>query len=270
MSVRATLRLALLACACVLAGAAFAQPAKPPGFQPVTAAQSPAVAPVGLPQVAQTISGVWTLAQAGTPRKCLLQFNPQERAGGYFLGLRYACKLNVMALTPFAVWTVDKDRRIMLATAKGDLVVPFERAAPGRYIGKLPNGDEFVLEPSAGPNDKGERARAIDAAITGMVLAATATPEGGRFEVFRGGAVDTGCVLVLDGAKEEKNGQKRAVIEPGCKDSGLQIFDPAAWRTDRDRLFLIARKGHSMGFNQEKFGYVKDPVKGSPLVLRRL
>jgi hypothetical protein len=59
-------------------------------------------------------------------------------------------------------------------------------------------------------------------------------------------------------------------LSGGCIDSGMKIFDPVAWYTDRGRLYLVARKGHEQRLAPDKDGiFQKDPPAGSQLFLKK-
>jgi hypothetical protein len=60
-------------------------------------------------------------------------------------------------------------------------------------------------------------------------------------------------------------------LDPHCPDDGLKTFSLAAWRYENERIFLIARKGHSIGFSRQPGSSVwfKDPPSGSALYLRK-
>ncbi len=60
----------------------------------------------------------------------------------------------------------------------------------------------------------------------------------GRYAILRDDK-DTACMLTLQpGGK--------AQLAPACRDNGIVVFDPIAWRLDKGKLILKARKGHNL------------------------
>ena len=60
----------------------------------------------------------------------------------------------------------------------------------------------------------------------------------GRYTILRDDR-DTACMLTLQpGGK--------AQLAPACRDNGIVVFDPVAWRLDKGKLILKARKGHTL------------------------
>jgi hypothetical protein len=94
----------------------------------------------------------------------------------------------------------------------------------------------------------------------------------GRYNLFRDDHKDTGCLVTLDDKARGPSGTLKAVLAPACRDQGLVIFDPVGWHFERNRLGLLARKGHFAYFDLEPDGYWRrDPKEGGkPLYLRKL
>ena len=104
--------------------------------------------------------------------------------------------------------------------------------------------------------------------------ASTARPNdvAGRYIILREGGRDVGCMLTLDDKARASNGDLKAQLAPACRDQGIVIFDPVAWRVERGRLVLTARKGHAATFDKQADGaWWKDPAEGGkPLGVKKI
>ncbi len=94
----------------------------------------------------------------------------------------------------------------------------------------------------------------------------------GRYIILREGGKDVGCMLTLDDKARASNGDLKAQLAPACRDQGIVVFDPVAWRVERGRLVLTARKGHAATFDKQADGaWWKDPAEGGkPLGVRKI
>lgn len=94
----------------------------------------------------------------------------------------------------------------------------------------------------------------------------------GRYIILREGGRDVGCMLTLDDKARASNGDLKAQLAPACRDQGIVIFDPVAWRVERGRLVLTARKGHAATFDKQADGaWWKDPAEGGkPLGVKKI
>jgi len=94
----------------------------------------------------------------------------------------------------------------------------------------------------------------------------------GRYIILRDGGRDVGCMLTLDDKARASNGDLKAQLAPACRDQGIVIFDPVAWRVERGRLVLTARKGHAATFDKQADGvWWKDPAEGGkPLGVKKI
>jgi hypothetical protein len=78
------------------------------------------------------------------------------------------------------------------------------------------------------------------------------------------------CRISLGPAELDASGRREARLLEGCHDSGLQVFDPVAWRYESGRLTIEARRGHQVTLISERDGqWRRDPDVGSTLVLRK-
>jgi len=94
----------------------------------------------------------------------------------------------------------------------------------------------------------------------------------GRYIILREGGRDVGCMLTLDDKAHGPGGDLKAQLAPACRDQGIVVFDPVAWRVERGRLVLTARKGHTATFDWQADGaWWKDPSEGGkPLGVRKI
>jgi hypothetical protein len=96
-----------------------------------------------------------------------------------------------------------------------------------------------------------------------------ASDTAGRYAILRADDKDTGCMLTLE--NRSVSGGSKAQLSPACRDNGVVIFDPVAWRLERGRLTLLARKGHKTHFDRDASGvWRRDSKEGKALSLRPL
>jgi hypothetical protein len=94
----------------------------------------------------------------------------------------------------------------------------------------------------------------------------------GRYIILREGGKDVGCMLTLEAAARGPGGDLKAQLAPACRDQGIVVFDPVAWRLERGRLVLTARKGHAATFDKQADGvWWKDLAEGGkPLGVKKI
>lgn len=85
----------------------------------------------------------------------------------------------------------------------------------------------------------------------------------GRYAILRDDK-DTACMLTLQpGGK--------AQLAPACRDNGIVVFDPIAWRMERGKLILKARKGHNLEMLRDAAGvWRRDGAEGKGLGFRAM
>ena len=112
------------------------------------------------------------------------------------------------------------------------------------------------------------------AAQSAAAASAPARPNdvAGRYIILREGGKDVGCMLTLDDKARGPGGDLKAQLAPACRDQGIVVFDPVAWRVERGRLVLTARKGHAATFDKQADGaWWKDPAEGGkPLGVKKI
>jgi hypothetical protein len=85
----------------------------------------------------------------------------------------------------------------------------------------------------------------------------------GRYAILRDDK-DTACMLTLQpGGK--------AQLAPACRDNGIVVFDPIAWRMEKGKLILKARKGHNLEMLRDAAGvWRRDGAEGKGLGFRTM
>lgn len=168
------------------------------------------------------------------------------------------------------------------------LSAPMQDSFPGRDIGWTNARRSFVLAVSLLASSALSAGAAIPPApmhetVAGQVASlvklktkpsapggTTPSDVAGRYAILRDGSKDTGCMLTLDGQVKARGGDK-ASLSPACRDQGIVVFDPTAWRIVDGRLVLTARKGHTTHLDAQPDGtWKKDASEGKSLSLKKL
>jgi hypothetical protein len=138
------------------------------------------------------------------------------------------------------------------ASAQGIQTLPLP-AAPAIITREAPKPAPAKPAPIV---DKPAPAPTPAAAQSAAAPASTARPNdvAGRYIILREGGKDVGCMLTLDDKARGPGGDLKAQLAPACRDQGIVIFDPVAWRVERGRLVLTARKGHAATFDKQADG----------------
>ncbi|MGL4634629.1 MAG: AprI/Inh family metalloprotease inhibitor [Beijerinckiaceae bacterium] len=248
-----------------------ARPAAPPATAPAADDLFPLTA-----DVAKTVAGQWDISVPKNNLKCRIQLNITGKTPKASVGMPAPCRKSLAAVGTIQSWGLTTKGALRLIGAKGETVTEFTRGDAGVMKATL-GANDFVMEPVSGRYPSPERIASVDAAVTRISMPAADNPTtpvavAGRYQLFRANNADTGCVLILDRTLPGPVSMTgKASLEKGCADKGLQVFDPAGWIVERDRMFLFARKGHRSGFYIERDGrLVKDPPAGSPLSARKL
>jgi hypothetical protein len=256
---------------CLAPFAAQGQQRQPPG-PPALSADALAITS----DAVKTVSGPWDIAVPQNNLKCRVQLNVSGRPANANVGMPAPCRKSFGTMGTVQYWELTGKGEVRFLGPRGEKLAEFSRADAGLLKATV-GANAFTMEPVSGRYPSPERIAGVDAAVNRLNQPQADMPEtpataAGRYSLVRASNADTGCVLMLDRTlpgNVPKSG--KASLERGCQDKGLEIFDPAGWLVERDRLFLYARKGHRMGFNIERNGQlVKDPPQGSPLSGRKL
>ncbi len=224
----------------------------------------------------KTVAGQWDIAVPKNNLKCRIQLNITGKVPKALVGMPAPCRKSMGAMGSVQTWGLTGKGALRLLGAKGEVIGEFARSDAG-VLKTIVGANEFTMEAVSGRYPSPERIASVDAAVSRLTTpqadnANTPIAVAGRYQLFRAGNADTGCVLLLDRNLPGPVSQSgKASLDKGCNDKGLQVFDPAGWIVERDRMFLYARKGHRNGFNIERSGtLVKDPPAGTPLSARKL
>jgi hypothetical protein len=240
------------------------------------------------PALVKTLAGVWELVDAAGSKSCRLNLSADPVANGYLVGAPPACRMALPVINGVTSWTYNSDGSISLRDPGGVAVLDLRRDRPGpSFAAKTTQGAELVMTPvnvPGAPSKPGSRAAAVQtpADRVGAVSAALEHhPIAAELPLLQ-----PATLVGLYGVSREKNrpicsielterpsprrGQYVAVLSGGCLDSGLKVFEPIAWRTERGRLLLVAKKGHEQSFAPGKDGvFEKDPPSGAQLYLKK-
>lgn len=236
--------------------------------------------PSGAPEI-KVVAGAWDIVSQPSGRSCHILLNGPKPGGNVLVaGIQPPCRTTMAPLVPVQQWGLGRDGRIRLRNAAGLDVLVFESLKQGenqmRFVAKSETGD-IELVPAGQRYDAQRRPASVAGTVIAVqnASAGRATPQNdtaatgfaGRYRIARD-ASDLACTLTLGGLTPDNI--REAKLDAGCQDGGLRIFDPVAWRTEGPRLFLIARKGHTIGFSRRPDGsFIRDPAQGKPLVLKK-
>jgi hypothetical protein len=269
------MRLTAVLLASLLFPASFVQAQAPKPAPMAGATQADDLFPLGS-DVAKTVAGQWDISVPKNNLKCRIQLNIIGKVPKASVGMPAPCRKSLASVGTVQTWGLTTKGGLRLIGAKGETITEFARGDAGVMKATLGTND-FIMEPVSGRYPSPERIASVDSAVTRLTMPTADNPTtpisvSGRYQLLRANNAETGCVLVLDRTLPGPVSQSgKASLEKGCADKGLQVFDPAGWIVERDRLFLYARKGHRNGFNIERDGrLVKDPPAGSPLAARKL
>jgi hypothetical protein len=229
-----------------------------------------------------TVAGAWDIAG---PRqnmmRCRVQLavlKPRNREPKLEFRLPAGCRQAYQTLTRVVSWALTRQGAIILLGAKSAEIASFSRADEGKLRARIGNED-YTMEPATGGRyPSAERMASVDAAVNRLARPDVDDPRtpmkvAGSYVVERVKGQPVACTLTLDRGTPgpaSAPGSGKASIDRACADKGLQVFEPVGWIVERDRLFLIARKGHRQGFNIERDGaLVKDPPAGAPMFARK-
>lgn len=234
--------------------------------------------PVGAsPERPEAVIGQWELSLAATSRKCRLALRAEvSSTGARMIALPYGCRKAFPILADLQGWSLSGDGRVEFLDAGGTRLLGFTADSAELLTASGPQGEIYRLTAAAAVvqlDPTGVRPAAEPVKLTAKGASAVAlrpSDIAGRYAVLREGGKDTGCMVTLDDKTPAKGGS-RAYLAPACRDQGIVIFDPAAWRIANGRLVLTARKGHTTELDLQSDGtWLKNPTEGKSLGLKKL
>jgi hypothetical protein len=243
-----------------LAGAAWAQPARP------------AMTPASTPPLVRALAGAWDVTDTKSKKACRVNFAPSPTTNGYVLAAPPTCRRTLPAILPATAWNLGEDQSITLLDKDGGVVATFKPDAQRRQFRAALGESTLDLKPQgAGPD--GDRIDAVSKALVEARLPELAplNPSAlvGLYSLSREKNKPI-CSIDLTGTPSARRGHYVAKLSGGCIDTGMKVFDPIAWYTDRGRLYLVARKGHEQRLAAEKDGvFQKDPPSQPQVFLKK-
>ena len=263
----------------VLAGAAGAQ--QPQAPEP-PAPEPPAPFAITLPEGRGGVPGTWDLSRDGTNRRCVMTLAQESGEAGQLVRFPAGCRRSVPVVGAVAGWLfadgvvrlVDRNVRPVLAFAKR----PDQRS----YVAAVASGESYSLVPLQiaamgvpGLLDPAPVASAPPAPAPAPVPAPAAAPEPapGPGPGAPAGIYALNRLLNRDVCRLDLGGGPGAPVHllPGCRDSGIEVFDPATWRASAGRITLVAKRGHVVTLVPAGDGtWRRDPETGVAFVLRRI
>jgi hypothetical protein len=227
----------------------------------------------GLPPDLVPVAGAWDLALDGSNRRCRVTLSADALGLGRALRFPAGCRRALPVLGPLTAWTAPERGTVALVTEGGQTVLTFRRNADDVLTAKAESGELYRLE-------RQERAavRLPPPPPLGVPQVTPVDPDKapplatlpGRYSLDRYLEHDV-CRVTLSPALLSNDGRYEARIEEGCRDPGIQAFDPVSWRYVGGRLMLTARKGHEVTLVSVKDGlWRRDPEVGVVLVLKKV
>ena len=261
------------------AGAASAQEAVPAPEPPAAGASAaPAPYAITLPERRGGVPGTWDLARDGTNRRCVMTLAAESGDAGQVVRFPAGCRRAVPVVGAVAGWLfadgvvrlVDRNIRPVLAFAKR----PDQRS----YVATAESGESYSLVPleivAMRPPSLVEPAP-VEAAPPAAAAEPVPTPAAasGPGRGAPPGVYALDRLLNRDVCRLDLGGGAGAPVRllPGCRDSGIEVFDPATWRTSEGRMTLVAKRGHAVNLVPTGDGtWRRDPETGVAFVLRRV
>ncbi len=209
--------------------------------------------------------GEWDLKVEGGKKACRLTLRSEPVHGGFFVAIPAVCRRAIPDLGNVIAWDLPGEGRLDFADVYGAPLLYFSMDG-GDLTATGSQGETYRLTfvKSAPPLSdapaapRGEGGQAVATAMKPTPARAAPRPAdiAGRYEVLREGGRDTGCMVTLDASS-------KAFLAPACRDQGIVIFDPRAWRIVGGRLVLTARKGHTTQLDLQADGTWLKEAKGT-------
>lgn len=243
---------------------------------PATAQETPPSAG-GMPALPDTVSGAagsWDLAVAGGQRRCVLTLSADSGPAGRIVRFPAGCRRALPVMAGIAGWLYAEDG-IRLVDTNVRPILSFAREPDGRSLGATAGtGERYSLVPLqiAAMRPAAETPPAPEPAAAPQPATPAPPPEGpapGLYALDRATQKDV-CRLELappDAASKEAPVR----LLPGCRDSGITVFDPTTWRFAAGLLTLKARRGHAVNLIALPDGrWRRDPDIGVTFMLRKV
>lgn len=218
--------------------------------------------------------GAWELELSGAARSCTVTLGAEAAGNRRQLRFPATCRRALPILDTAMSWTLNGAGQPQFMDAGGKELVGFQNGTPEAGLdGKGSDGKAYRLvsrdHPRVAPRQAQNPAATAAQRVTLVDPATAPSPDSvpGRYVLMRQQNREA-CRLVL--SPPSADGRQPAAFEGLCADTGLTIFDPAAWRYAGGRLTLVARRGHGTDLVFENGQWRKDPAVGAPLMMRKL
>ena len=244
-----------------------------------------------LPEALAGVPGTWDLSRDGSTRRCVMTLTRESGDAGRRLRFPAGCRKALPVLNAVAGWLfadgavrlVDKNvRPVLLFARRPDQRSLLARAENGEAYSLVPLEIVAMRPPDPAAEEAARRAEEADAATHAVAsrepapadpdpasatASADARPAPGVYALDRYRDKDVSRLeLGAVGAA-----QAPVHILAGCRDGGLEVFDPVSWRFDAGRLTLNAKRGHTVNLVPTgDGGWRRDPETGTTFVLRRV
>ncbi len=232
--------------------------------------------PTTLPDTVAGAAGSWDLALAGGQRRCVLMLSADSGPAGRMVRFPAGCRRALPVMAGIAGWLYAEEG-IRLVDANVRPILSFAREPDGRSLGATAgNGERYSLVPlqiaAMRPASETPPAPAASPAAVEPAAVPAPPPEGPAPGVYALDRATQKDVCRLELAPPDAAAKETAVrLQPGCRDSGITVFDPVSWRFAAGLLTLKARRGHAVNLVPLPDGrWRRDPDVGVTLVLRRV
>jgi hypothetical protein len=233
-------------------------------------------------------AGAWEMSLDGSHRKCRVTLGAEDLGAARPLRFPAGCRRALPILNAAAGWGFEKGLIRFLAK-DGQPVLAFEARASDEegLVARTSDGETYFLELKEASREAREKPiqpeQRVAARLMPPLLARPVPPQTpvdpekappfaavpGVYVVDRYVEREV-CRVSLGIAMLDASGRYEARLLEGCRDNGLQVFDPVAWRYEAGRITLQARRGHQVTLISEHEGqWRRDPDVGTTLLLRK-
>ena len=256
-------------------------PSPAPVPAPAPAPLMPAIPEETLPTKVAEVPGTWDLSRDGTNRRCVMTLLPDRGPAGQKVNFPAGCRRALPFMSKVAGWLYAEDA-VRLVDANIRPLLPFKRRQDRRSYVATENGETYSLVPldTVGMRPPGAEPPSAEAAAAPSAIPASVPPSA---EVAPPAPAPSPALLQQAGTyrvdRLRQQGTCRlgfaadgtAKLLPGCRDEGLQVFDPVAWRFADGRITMVAKRGHTIDLVPNgDGGWRRDPETGVTLVLRKV
>jgi hypothetical protein len=263
-----------------------------PDPTPMAAPATPDFPEETLPTKVAEVPGTWDLSLDGTNRRCVMTLLRDRGPAGQKVNFPAGCRRALPIMAPVAGWLYAEDA-VRLVDANVRPILLFKRRPDRRSYGATEKGETYSLVPldiaglrPAGaeppPGQAAAEAASPVSPLTPQPLAPTfapATPPSPVQAVTKA-AVSPDApqpgIYLLDRFREQGTcrlafeGSGGVKLLPGCRDDGIEVFNPVKWSFANGRMTVTAKRGHAITLVPTADGrWRRDPEVGTTFVLRR-